>query len=102
MNSVEYSLRATPTTSTVRYSDLGHLVCAFNKMSAITGDPENGATETTPLVNTFKPEGVDDVKVQIISITEEVIDTIKLGAPIFIAMVSWVGVRISKIKHLSL
>jgi hypothetical protein len=70
-------------------------------------DPESSNSERTPLVGTTKTKGelevtsTNDVenneldlgKPQIHSLSEDIIDTFKLGLPIFIAMLSWVGVR---------
>jgi hypothetical protein len=56
-------------------------------------DPESGSTESTPLVE--KDVGLDSVskKAQKTTVLEDALDTFKLGVPIFIAMLSWVGVR---------
>jgi hypothetical protein len=57
-------------------------------------DPEIGPNEVTPLVKI--PKEVDDDGIRLISVREEVMDTIVMGAPIFVSMVSWVGVRGAK------
>jgi hypothetical protein len=76
-------------------------------------DPEHGANETTPLIgaaavtSSSNPDGVqmsevgDDEyfpttpnKLQLRSFSEDVLDTVKLGVPIFISTLSWVGVSV--------
>lgn len=63
-------------------------------------DPEQGPTEATPLVDTSVLDRKEDDTHKTVSITEEVVDTIKLGVPIFVAMVSWVGVSMCAIELL--
>ena len=57
------------------------------------GDEEKGTvkTETTPLVALVQEDEVEDVG-KAPSIYNDAVDTIKLGVPIFIARLSWVGV----------
>lgn len=57
-------------------------------------DPEQGGHEKTPLVKAPKNQEADVERKQI-SIREEILDTIVLGAPIFVSMVSWVGVGLN-------
>jgi hypothetical protein len=65
--------------------------------SSASKDPEKGtSTETTPLVSgsSTEVEGdkIDFPEPHSHTVVEDVLDTLKLGVPIFIAMLSWVGV----------
>lgn len=72
--------------------------------SSTIKDPEGGthSTETTPLFVSSKDVSDDSVVLPQPhghTIMEDVIDTIKLGVPIFIAMLSWVGVSRVGTQH---
>jgi hypothetical protein len=57
------------------------------------GDTEKGTkTERTPLVTPTEVEKRHE-KHRVHTLSEDALDTFKLGIPIFIAMLSWVGVR---------
>lgn len=78
------------------------------------------ATESTPLILTDMPSTLSEVtskatKDRLLelsgeesvvittfpsyhSLSEDIIETVKLGVPIFIAMLSWVGVRVQRKK----
>jgi hypothetical protein len=56
-------------------------------------DPEKGSTETTPLVGAKKKVESFTSEISENSVWEDAVDTVQLGIPIFIAMLSWVGVR---------
>lgn len=61
-------------------------------------DPESGEvskTETTPLVDKKETSGTDST-VTDHSVYDDALDTFKLGVPIFIAMLSWVGVSATR------
>lgn len=54
-------------------------------------DAEQG-NETTPLVKKMTAQTSDKVSV-LPTIMDDVVDTVKLGVPIFISMLSWVGMK---------
>jgi len=54
-------------------------------------DAEQG-NETTPLVKKKTVQTSDKLSV-LPTIMDDVIDTVKLGVPIFISMLSWVGMK---------
>ena len=64
-------------------------------MTSLNEDSDKLASEKTPLVS---PTEVEEQPLKeghkVHTILEDAIDTVKLGVPIFIAMLSWVGVRI--------
>lgn len=66
---------------------------------AIITSSTSSSSETTPLIGIQNDDTTTDVECGKLpaprphSISEDVLDTLKLGVPIFVAMLSWVGMK---------